>query len=279
MVKDFFIYLKSIFSNGYSLVLLVPDLFGIAEIYFGIELGLPGFIKSHIGIGAFLFLLIAGFNVWRKGKNEIDFEIKYEIEEIVPDLDKYINKAKEEISVLSSKIVDGEDSIFNPELFGGELIGFPTLKDKKHELENYIAEMNQIKEHSKKWKKIIFYIKNTGTLYDSNIRISANVQKGVILSDDELNYILKNPPEYPKDKKDSFVHLLGISDRDNLPPYRRKIGDWEYELQDLHIGTEVEIFHNGEGIIVESGYFEVDFLISSKNTNKVIKKNIKIEVE
>ena len=37
--------------------------------------------------------------------------------------------------------------------------------------------MNQIKEHSKKWKKIIFYIKNTGTLYDSNIRISANVQK------------------------------------------------------------------------------------------------------
>ncbi len=278
MIKDFLLYLKNVFSSWYPLILLIPDLFWIAETYFGIKLGLPWFIKSHIWIWAFLFLLIAWFNAWRKWKNEIDFEIKYQIEEIVPSLDEYINKAEKEISTLGPDIFYEEDSVSNPELFGGELIWFPTLKDKKHKLKTYIEDMRQIKLHSKKWKKLIFFIKNTGNKYDSNINVSMKLQKWVIINN-ELEYKLRNPPKYPTNQDDNIFHSIGMSVNKNTPPYRVKKTDWKYELRDLHIGSEAEIFYSWEWIIVEVGEFEIDFEISSKNTNKIIKKNIKINIE
>lgn len=280
MFRDLFVYLRIIFFNWYLLILLIPDLFWITQTYFNFQMKLPSFIDNYLWIWAFLFFFVASFNAWRelksKSQNKVNYELNYIVEEIYWDLDEDIKKAQSEIQILNSKINTDNANINSSNRYVTLLFGIP--KDKKLELENYIAELTNLKKHYKQWKKVTFFIKNVGTVYDSNINVNMKVRKWVVLENYELEYNLKNPPNYPENKESNSLYFPGISDNKNTPPYRVKKTDWEYELRDLHIGSEAEIFYAWEWIIVEIGELEIDFEISSRNTNEVIKKNIKIKV-
>lgn len=278
MIKDLLAYIKILFSKWYLYISFVPGLLSVIETYSGKEIPLYPIIKDYTSIGAFLLLLIAWFSAWREHKNKTDFEVIYEVQEINSDLDENIMKAKDEINLLDQEIErkDNEGLYNSINRYVKILAEIP--RDKKVELEKYIAELKSLKEQCNQWKRIIFFIKNTGSAYDTNINIRVEMQKWVILEDEEMIYNLSNPSDYPEYNSNS-IYIPALASRDHSPPYRICHDKFQYELRYLHINQSAEIFPCWDWIIVERWDMEFDFEISSKNANQIIKKNIKLNVK
>ena len=220
---------------------------------------------------------------------KIDYEISYKIEEINYWLDENIKKAKNEIKELEEKLTKLNNKIFLELPYYNAFVGVKNynynektnLENRIKKLEDYIKYLLEINESYLVFKKLILYMKNIWNLYDTNINIKIIKSFWDILWNEYENIEnrLRTIIDYPEENWYwwDMKHIVYNASKIDKLPYRIKINDFHFELRELHINDEAEIFYAWEWLIIWKWDLKFDFEIKSKNTREIIKKSIEIK--
>lgn len=172
----------------------------------------------------------------------------------------------------------------------------------KNSLETYIADMKKYIDDMKDYYEtrkgkifyVVFIIHNTGSIFDENIGISISSKNSIFAEKLNFDNTLVKPkkPEKPKNsiyEESLFPNYLNHFERphlDNLDLYphrlRRNVEiknkNINLVFRDLKVDNEENVLENIL-FIKSDDLTDLEFEISSKNSNKKIQKKVKLEMK